>query len=60
MMQPMPRLFKCLVREWIPVPEHLATAWWLSVCRAKWSLVTEWRDSFLAMARKEGPAGGNV
>jgi hypothetical protein len=53
MMQPPPRLWRCLTREWVLVPEALRSAWWLALCKAQWSLAAEWRQAFLAFHRRE-------
>ena len=51
---PMPRLWKCLCREWCRLPDGLSWCWWRSVHRARWSLAAVWREDFLAFAQQEG------
>src|SRR5262245_45357435 len=58
LMQPAPRLWRCLVQEWVPLPPNLGHAWWYALARSRWSLACEWRETFLAFHRRPERTSG--
>lgn len=48
-----PKLWRCLVQEWLVLDPALSWALWHACAKARWSLAREWREAFLAFDTPE-------
>ena len=51
-MRAMPRLWRVLVKD-LALDQGLSWSLWSALHRARWSVTVEWREAFLAFARRD-------